>query len=256
MFKKLLWIIGLAVVVAAVVVWFAFPGFFNRSIKGSGAPLPHTTAVSAQGYTLVIRDIQLTGAAMAFPSVVVNDAQEPGIVITTEQNLYDELTVTVDEAAKTVTIAGNARAKFSTANFKIQIGRNVTTVQLDSPLQYLIDLTQTPDFSLKVKGLAAGSVNMVNGNSFSMSQTGGGKATLTGDCAKATFTVKGLADTNAENFVTQITNIDVTGGSTNRVHATRELHATVNGAGTVTYHGNPPNVVPVIKGVGKISPAN
>ena len=39
-----------------------------------------------------------------------------------------------------------------------------------------------------------------------------------------------------------------------RMYATNELDATVNGAGTIYYYGNPPTVKTSISGVGQIVP--
>ena len=108
--------------------------------------------------------------------------------------------------------------------------------------------------SLTSSGAVTGKVDALKGDSFVFDSSGASDMQFKGKVKSFSVKTAGAGSVAAAELVAEIVTAEVAGAGDIEVHATKELIATVAGAGVITYHGSPSKVVPKIAGFGKIEP--
>jgi len=108
--------------------------------------------------------------------------------------------------------------------------------------------------SLSIQGAG----NIYGQNSFECDSldcviNGAGNINVQGNGNYQNCFINGAGNINAENFIVEKCKVFVNGAGTCTVNVTEDLDASVNGAGTIFYYGNPSNVRTSITGVGQIT---
>ena len=88
--------------------------------------------------------------------------------------------------------------------------------------------------------------------SLSLSINGSGNMDAAGSGERAEYTVNGAETFSADEFQAREVAVTINGTGTATVYSSESLEATVVGAGTVSYYGNPGSVKRNITGVGSI----
>lgn len=86
--------------------------------------------------------------------------------------------------------------------------------------------------------------------------SGAGKMNATGRVGPLSLHTEGAGNIDAADLVSTDVDVHIEGAGKARVHATERLKAHIEGAGTITYRGDPRTVEKDIEGVGRIARAN
>jgi len=108
--------------------------------------------------------------------------------------------------------------------------------------------------SLTING--AGKVvteNPIECDSLNCAVNGAGNINLKGNGNYLECSINGAGNLNAEEFIVKKCKVLVNGAGACTIYVTDELDASVNGAGTIFYYGNPPVVKTSITGLGQIT---
>ena len=81
---------------------------------------------------------------------------------------------------------------------------------------------------------------------------GAGNLTLNGNCNYLSCVINGAGNISAQNYLAKYCNAFVNGAGSITVNVSEELNASVDGAGSIIYFGNPPIVYTSINGLGSI----
>jgi hypothetical protein len=98
------------------------------------------------------------------------------------------------------------------------------------------------------------STNALQTDSITCRIVGAGNITLTGSATYEFAEIVGAGSINNFNLVVQSCNAIISGAGNIEVNVTQRLDATINGAGAITYAGNPGVIHPVVVGVGSVRP--
>jgi len=104
------------------------------------------------------------------------------------------------------------------------------------------------------RGEGAGLVklNNIRGNEFDVNYRGAGSVQMNGQVNRLQLNVEGVGEVVARDLVAQDANVTFRGIGEVSVHAKNRLNASVQGLGTLTYHGNPRAVSKSVSGIGSV----
>ncbi|HBI56880.1 MAG TPA: hypothetical protein DDY38_08645, partial [Firmicutes bacterium] len=208
-----------------------------KKLAGRGEIITLENSLSGDKYSLVITDIQFTASNTG--AIEIDEDLSDKFTLSTYQNIADTITVTVDDEVGTIHLKGNKKYRYSTDDFKIQVGVPLGSVEIDGGFTLDLKLPSVTDFTLKINGAISGDLAFDQLDTLTVQINGASNIALTGDCEQCTVSINGASDIDAADFRTQDSAITINGAGSYTVNATGTLDAYVNGVGTITYIGEP-----------------
>jgi hypothetical protein len=154
----------------------------------------------------------------------------PALSITTDQNLLPHITTTVSDGTLRI---GSKKNLHPTRDATITItSDSLADVQLTGANTFKASQLTGPE--LKVRATGASTIH------------------VDGSVTKLDAGLTGASTLHAQSLQTQTATVSITGASHADVNATDALKASITGAGTITYSGNPKKVEKTVTGVGTI----
>lgn len=131
---------------------------------------------------------------------------------------------------------------------RIETKRSICT---ESDLSVIIEV---PDIE-KIESEGANDINItgIDNQLLELSVDGSGDIAAAGKTALFKASLSGATDLEANQLIAQSVVISIEGAGDAEVHAAQKLQASVDGAGSITYSGNPKEVVRKIDGAGDIT---
>lgn len=166
-------------------------------------------------------------------NVVVHVGARQGVVVHADDNLLSHVTTEVDAARLVI---GNTPGSFST-NAPMRV--DVTVKSLDG-------VTLTGSGTIAVTGVDAASLTVT--------LAGSGVLRLAGTASSLDVAVAGSGDAQLAGLRADHVTAVVAGSGRIHVTAIKSLDASVPGAGTIVYGGNPERVSTNVTGVGSVTP--
>lgn len=165
-------------------------------------------------------------------SVVVEVGKTLGLRVEGEQRFLDRVTTEV--------VDGELRLGFKEKdNVNIKDGDRV-----------IVTMPELNAFRGEGAGLVK--LNNVRGNAFDVNYRGAGSLQMNGQVTRLQLNVEGVGEVVARDLVAQDANVTFRGIGEVSVHAKNRLNASVQGLGTLTYHGNPRAVSKSVTGIGSV----
>lgn len=118
-----------------------------------------------------------------------------------------------------------------------------------------IELTTPTLDGLAIRGAGDASVSGVNGPQLVLEIDGAGDLRASGETGALEAHIKGAGDMDLSQLAARDAKVSINGAGDLRVRASGALEATINGAGSISYAGNPQPVKTRINGAGSIKPA-
>lgn len=204
--------------VAALVVTGC--GSSGASVEGSGTPKTEVRALPP------ISAVEAGGAL----ELVITVAAAQRVEVTADDNIVPLLTTVVDQGTLKVGLNGSVSTK--------------------TPVKVVLALTDV--VRVAVPGAVTATVAGVKNDSFSVEMSGAGRLTCTGQTKSFKVELSGAGKVAADDLKSQNVQVDCSGAGRLEVHASESLTATVSGAGSVIYSGNPKTVKKEVSGVGSV----
>lgn len=212
-----------SLVALAVIAGFGCGQFF-QGVPGSGNVVAEDRAVEGE-----FDAVELQGP----PNVTIKvDAQveRPTVVVTTDDNLLQHVTTTVENGALVIDIEEEISP---TKGIKVEI----TMPRLSA-----------------VRLLGSGDVDAsgIEAEAFKASVTGSGNVKLMGKAASAELAVTGSGDLRAEGLSVATAKARVTGSGDLSLSASDSADAKVTGSGDIVVHGSPKQLSKSVTGSGDV----
>jgi hypothetical protein len=145
---------------------------------------------------------------------------------------------------------------------------HVQTVVQDGTLRISSDQPLNPTGRLRVEvfvptlteldvlGTVDAKVQHLKASSFTLDLSGAGSVALDGSVDSFTAQMSGAASLQALDLHAVTAHVNMSGAGSAKVYATDTLDASLSGAGSIEYGGNPKNVHPSVSGVGTVKKLN
>lgn len=156
------------------------------------------------------------------------------VTVTTDSNLLPFITTTVNGGTLTI----GSRESICT--------KSALRIDISVP-----DLTY-----LKTAGASDIDVRNISNAAFTLMSDGAGDISLAGKTRSLTLRTEGSADISAKALIADAVDISLKGAGDAVIHAVKTLKAALEGAGDITYYGQPATVNRHIDGAGEITSAD
>lgn len=210
---------------AILVVLLMDDHVFTRSkqtIIGSGVAATQTRSLPPFG------SIAVTGIG----DLIVRVGAPQSIIVSADNNLLSRITTRVQSHSLVI---ANTPGNYS---IKTPIRVQVTASSVDA---------------LQLEGDGDITAAAINSRSLTLVLMGLGTIHASGKATQLRVTISGAGDAQLRHLIAQRVTAVVTGDGGMLLTATNNLNATVTGAGSITYYGNPPHVATTVTGTGAIT---
>lgn len=107
--------------------------------------------------------------------------------------------------------------------------------------------------NLNLNGVGETKVKRINGDKFVLNYEGVGAVQAQGNVKNLIITAKGVGEINAQQLKARAADVSLNGLGAVSVHASESLNANVNGIGSLTYYGKPPQLKTTANGIGHVT---
>jgi hypothetical protein len=224
-------------------------GGLGGGVPGSGAIQTETREPGA-----------FEAIAIEYPGaeIIVQQGEEETVELEADDNLLPQLSTEVLSGTltiKNVETDWNSMVDPSKA-VKINITvRDLNTIVLSAPVGDLeVNDLQAGTLNLVVSGGAQVRLNGIQVDVLDSVLSGAGDIQASGTADEVTLILSGLGDFNAADLQSKKADIELSGMGGATVRVEEELSATITGAGSIQYFGNP-HIEQSVNGAGSIKPA-
>ncbi len=210
-------------------------------VVGSGRTTTETRAVS--DFNAV--DFAFIG------DLSITQGNEESLTITGDDNIVPLIRTTVRDGVLHIDASpANIGRTVIPLRYELTV-KELNAVSLSGLGNIEVDSLESPDVSLGLSG--AGSLNVGNlaANNLAVNMSGLGSANLAGEVNRQAVNVSGAGSYYARDLRSQATAVQISGLSSAEVQAVETLDASISGAGSIKYAGDP-QVSQNISGLGSI----
>jgi hypothetical protein len=224
-------------------------GGFGGGVPGSGNILTETRDVAA-----------FEAIAIEYPGaeIVLQQGDKESVEIEADDNLLPQLSTEVTSGTLTIksTETDWKTSVNPSAPAKLNITvRDLNTIVLSAPLGHLeVHDLQAGTLNLVVSGGAQVRLNGLQVDLLDTVLSGAGDIQADGTADEVKLILSGLGDFNAADLQSKRAAIELSGMGSATVRVEEELAATITGAGSIQYFGQP-HVEQSVNGAGSVKPA-
>ena len=140
----------------------------------------------------------------------------------------------------------------SSRNARITVTyRNLDALVLSGAVKITAAAMETPELRVSANGGSSIRIDALKTRSLRIEGSGALKAELAGEATEQRVAISGAAEYNAERLESAQANVSVSGVGHVIVRVEKALTASISGAGTIEYYGNP-EVKEHVSGVGRV----
>jgi hypothetical protein len=192
--------------------------------RGSGNVIAQERAIDQD-----FNGVNLVGSPTV--RVTVDESAEPKVVVTTDDNLQENVTTEIRDGVLVIDIEGN----ISTTK----------GIRVDVTVPSLASATLTGSGDIIAEGIEA--------DDFTAKLTGSGDIELRGTCSSASLSLTGSGDILSESLEAQTVKASVSGSGDVSLTAREAVEAKVTGSGDINISGEPAKVSRSVTGSGGVN---
>jgi len=185
-------------------------------------------------------------------NVILEQGEEPGVVIEAESNLMEYVVTEVENG--TLKLTRKKGFRFKTKNTpKIYV-----TMSTLKEINFYGAGTfknkgvfEADDVDIQISGGVEMDLNF-DCESLTTNLSGAADFDLEGSAERFSASTSGAGSIDAEDFITEVSKISVSGAASVKVHATEKVEAHISGVGSIRYGGNPKTIDKHVSGLGSI----
>ncbi|MEJ5308325.1 MAG: head GIN domain-containing protein [Anaerolineae bacterium] len=172
--------------------------------------------------------------------------------IEAEDNLLQYITTEVEDGELDIRWQKNILAtNRQPINFYLTV-KTLDTITLDGAGDIEASNMRAETFTVNANGAGNFNLSDLNVDTLFVTLSGAGNVTLTGEATTQTVKINGLGNYQARDLWSTTAKVEINAAGSATVRVSEKLDATINGAGSIYYYGNP-TVSQRVAGVGKIS---
>jgi hypothetical protein len=198
--------------------------------------------------------------AIEYPGaeIIIQQGDKENVVLEADDNLLPQLSTEVVSGTLTIkSLETDWNAMVNPSEpVKIDITvKDLTAIVLSAPVGDLeVDDLHTGTLNLVVSGGAQVKLNGLQTDLLDTVLSGAGDIQVSGTAEEVKLVLSGLGDFNAADLQSNRADIELSGMGGATVRVEEELAATITGAGSIQYFGNP-HVDQSVDGAGSVKPA-
>lgn len=224
---------------------------FTR-FSGDGAIVANEESLPGAGYSLLIKDIDFFHRDIR-AKVTVDEDLEDKLILTGDQNILDTISISVDNTERIIEVFGTKGYQYEFTRLELEIGVPVNSIHIDGGYSFKANLPSVRDFDMAVNGSIDGDFSFHRLDTFYLELYGSSTISINGACEHASAMINGNSVVRAFDFITENSAVSLLQAGKYDVHVKNLLSAQINGFGTITYTGDPQEIIQSVEGVGKVT---
>ncbi|MDD1775383.1 MAG: DUF2807 domain-containing protein [Methanobacterium sp.] len=205
----------------------AISGCIGTQNAGSGNVVNTTKNVS--GFNQVI----LSGTG----TLIITQGNNESLVIEAEDNVGSNITPIVNNN-ELILNQNNTPIPTKPVKYHLTV-KDLNKIQIDGAGQIQSDNLNTNNLTININGASQGAMNNLNVVLLTVNINGAGKLNMAGTTANQTIKISGAGNYSAGNLTSKNAVINIDGGGNVVVRVSDLLNVIINGAGDISYIGNP-----------------
>jgi putative autotransporter adhesin-like protein len=198
----------------------------------------------------ITEDVVRVEIGDAFRTAIRVGASTPSGSVRIDDNLVDHLRVEVD--GDTLSIDLDGRVRNATLHADIALDR-LDRVNASGASQIRIEGVLTEDLEVDASGASSIEIPFAELDELVVGLSGASRATLEGSASTIDADVSGASRLSSFDLTTEEASVEVSGASTAELTVEDELEATVSGASSVRYEGDPDHVISDVSGASSVA---
>jgi len=226
-----------ALVILAVV---AVSGCTGPNATGSGNVINQSQNVSG------FDQVSVDGSG----TLIITQGDKESLTIEAEDNVLPNIKTSVNNNVLNIDRVNYTVVPTKTVKYYLTV-KNLNSITYSGGGKIQSNGLKTDSLTININGAAEGNLTDLNVNSLKIIITGAGRLFLSGTANNQDISISGAGEYNANGLTSKTASITITGAGKGTVKVSNSLKAIVNGAGDISYIGNP-QVTKQLNGAGTI----
>jgi hypothetical protein len=170
-------------------------------------------------------------------TLIITQGSNESLVIEAEDNVGSNITPVVSNN-ELILNQNNTPIPTKPVKYHLTV-KDLNRIQIDGAGQIQSDTLNTNNLTININGASQGAMNNLNVVILTVNINGAGKLNMGGTAANQTIKISGAGNYNAGNLISKNAVINIDGGGNVVVRVSDLLNVIINGAGDISYIGNP-----------------
>jgi len=222
------------------------------AMRGNGNVVEQTIAIDEHepGFSLEIRNVSFQGNFRDNPSIVIDESLGHEVVITTDNNIAELITVNQNDGA--VVISAGRAMRFAPTQLTITTGLPITSLDIGGAWEITHNCTRVTDFSARISGSVRGAFAFNELDDLSLVLSGSGRISMRGAAENFRLTLSGSGRLEAFDLIAAAAEITISGSGRSETTIMDQLNATITGSGRIAAQGSAQEARLHIAGSGQV----
>lgn len=229
------------IAVLLLIAVIAAAGCVNQSTTGSGNVVNESRAASG------FNQIDLNGTG----EIIITQGNNESVTVEAEDNVMKYIKTSVSNNKLSITFENNKPVPTKGVKFYITV-KDLNSISTSGSGKVVSNGLNANSLTMNINGAGESVLNNLNAQTLNMKISGAGKMTVSGNVNQQTIDISGAGDYNAPDFSSKIASVTINGGGKATLKVSDTLNAAINGAGQISYIGNP-KVTQQIAGAGSVN---
>lgn len=216
--------IFLIIVICSVI---AISGCIGSQNAGSGNVV--NTSKNVSGFN----QVTLGGSG----TLIITQGSNESLMIEAEDNIGPNVTAVVSNN-ELILNQNNTPVPTKPVKYHLTV-KDLNRIQIDGAGQIQSDALNSKNLTININGASQGTMNNLNVVILTVTINGAGKLNLAGTATNQTIKITGAGNYGAGNLASKNAAINIDGGGNVVVRVSDFLNVIINGAGDISYIGNP-----------------
>lgn len=218
----------------------AISGCISSQTSGSGNVINQTENVS--GFDQVV----LNGTG----TLIITQGDNESLVVEAEDNVIPNINTEVTDNQLKIELKSYAINPTKPIKYHLTV-KDLNSVTISGTGKIESDSLNTTKLTIKIDGASEGNIADLNVDQLIIDINGAGKLNIAGTATNQTIKILGAGNYSANNLTSKSASIDINGGGIATLRVSDILDVIINGAGDISYIGNP-EITKQISGAGNI----
>ncbi|MGB9979659.1 head GIN domain-containing protein [Methanobacterium sp.] len=225
-----------ALIILAVI---AVSGCTWQNVSGSGNVINQSQNVSG------FNQVSVDGSG----TLIITQGDKESLTIEAEDNLMQYIKTNISSNALNIHI-DKSIAPTKPIKYYLTV-KDLNSITYSGGGKIQSNGLKTNSLTININGAAEGNLTNLNVNTLKTIISGAGRLFMSGNANNQDIHVSGAGEFNAGNLNSKIVTITISGAGKGTIKVSNSLNAIVNGAGDISYIGNP-QVTKQLNGAGDI----
>jgi hypothetical protein len=218
----------------------AASGCIGQNATGSGNVINQSRNVSG------FNQVSVDGSG----TLIITQGNSESLTIEAEDNIIPEIKTTVNNNDLTISFGNRTVIPTKPIKYYLTV-KDLNSISYSGSGKIQSTGLKTNSLTININGAGEGNLTNLNVNTLKIIISGAGKLFMSGNANNQDISISGAGEYNTNDLSSKTATITISGAGKGTVRVSDSLNAIVNGAGQISYIGNP-KITQQINGAGSV----